>query len=100
MALSTVRPAGHESAYDRAYKHNKSYMADQRERMRARYWAVKRLGEKALQGKDLDHIKPLAAGGSNSPSNWRIRSIHANRGDKSPFHEKGYTYRGLGHHTT
>lgn len=93
MALSTVRPAGHESAYDRAYKHNPSYMADQRARMKARYWAVKRLGEKALQGKDLDHIRPLAAGGSNTPGNWRARSVAANRGDKTVFHDKGYHAR-------
>lgn len=91
--LSTVRPAGHESEYDKAYKRNPKYMADQRARMKARYWAVKRMGEKALQGKDLDHIKPLAAGGSNAPSNWRPRSVHANRGDKKMFHEAGYTPR-------
>lgn len=28
---------------------------------------------------DVDHIKPLSKGGSNLPSNWRIRSAHANR---------------------
>jgi len=84
------RPVHHPTAYDVRYKKNPSYMADQRERMRARYHAIKRLGEKALQGRDLDHIKPLAAGGSNDPSNWRIRSIHANRGDKAVFHEAGY----------
>jgi hypothetical protein len=93
MALSTVRPPGHESAYDRAYKRNPQYMADQRERMRARYNAIKLLGAKALEGKDLDHIKPLAAGGSNAPSNWRIRSVHANRGDKSFAQREGYEPR-------
>jgi len=29
---------------------------------------------------DIDHIKPLYKGGSNAPSNWRIRTAHANRG--------------------
>lgn len=30
-------------------------------------------------GKDLDHIKPLSKGGSNSRGNQRIVSEHANR---------------------
>lgn len=30
-------------------------------------------------GKDVDHKKPLAKGGSNSPSNWRVRSESSNR---------------------
>ena len=29
---------------------------------------------------DVDHIRPLYKGGSNSPSNWRVRTAHANRG--------------------
>lgn len=74
--------------YDREYaKHDNE---KQRERMRARYWAIKKYGEEAYRGKDLDHIKPLAAGGSNDPSNWRPRSIHDNRGDKSVFKDPGY----------
>lgn len=28
---------------------------------------------------DVDHIQPLSKGGSNSPSNWRVTSRHANR---------------------
>ena len=81
--LSTKRPPGGTSEYDKAYTKGAKYMADQRARNKARYWAVKRLGEKALQGKDLDHIKALSAGGSNDPSNWRVRSVHENRGDKT-----------------
>jgi hypothetical protein len=38
---------------------------------------------KALVGMDVDHTKALAAGGSNAPSNWRVRSVHENRGDKT-----------------
>jgi hypothetical protein len=91
--MADDRPVHHPTAYDVRYKKGSAYKADQRERMKARYWAIKRLGEKALQGKDLDHIKPLAAGGSNAPSNWRARSIAANRGDKSVFHDVGYHAR-------
>jgi hypothetical protein len=91
--MAGERAIHHPTAYDVRYKKNPQYMADQRERMKARYWAIKQLGEKALQGKDLDHVKPLAAGGSNEPSNWRVRSVHGNRGDKSVFHDKGYHAR-------
>lgn len=30
-------------------------------------------------GKDVDHKHPLITGGSNSPSNWRVESVHQNR---------------------
>lgn len=80
--LHTYRP------YDREYaKHDNE---KQRERMKARYWMVKRYGDAAAHGVDVDHIKPLQAGGSNDPSNWRFRSIHDNRGDKSVFKDPGY----------
>lgn len=93
--LSTVRPPGHSSEYDKAYKKGEKYKADQRARMKARYWAIKKLGEKALAGKDLDHKTPLAAGGSNTEANWRIRDPGENRGDKSVFKRAGYEPRGL-----
>lgn len=74
--------------YDREYaKHDN---AKQRARMRARYAMVKKYGEAALKGKDIDHVKPLQAGGSNDPSNWRIQDPHKNRSSKYVFKEKGY----------
>ena len=76
------------SDYDREYaKHDN---AKQRARAKARYWAVKKYGEEALKGKDIDHKKPLQAGGSNEDSNLRIRDVHENRGDKSVFKQKGF----------
>lgn len=33
-------------------------------------------------GKDVDHKTPIAKGGSNSPSNWRVQSEHSNRSFK------------------
>lgn len=63
--------------YDREYaKHDN---AKQRARMKARYAMVKRYGEAALKGKDIDHKVPLQAGGSNKPSNWQAISVHDNR---------------------
>lgn len=31
-------------------------------------------------GKDVDHKRPIRAGGSNSPSNLRVTSVSKNRG--------------------
>lgn len=74
--------------YDREYaKHDN---AKQRDRMKARYAMVKKYGAVALKGKDVDHKKPLQAGGSNDPSNWRIESIHKNRSSAYVKHEAGY----------
>lgn len=78
----------HYSDYDREYA--KRDNAKQRARAKARYWMVKKYGEAALKGKDIDHVHPLQAGGSNDPDNWRVRSIHENRGDKSVFRKPGY----------
>lgn len=36
---------------------------------------------KGVDGKDVDHKKPLRSGGSKSVSNTRVRSVHANRAD-------------------
>ena len=51
------------------------------ERNKARYDMKKKVGAKAIKGKDIDHRVPLRHGGSNMPSNWDIRSIGSNRGD-------------------
>lgn len=34
-------------------------------------------------GKDVDHIKPLKSGGTSARGNLRVRSVKANRGDKT-----------------
>lgn len=70
-----------------------------RKRQRARYAVMKRLTEKygatkaaqMLSGKDVNHIKPLAVGGSNSPSNINLRDSTANRADKRIFKGKRTT---------
>jgi hypothetical protein len=30
-------------------------------------------------GKDIDHTIPLSKGGSNTPKNWHLESVHSNR---------------------
>ena len=53
-------------------------------RNKARRLMIKKHGKAKLKGKDVDHKKALAGGGSmTSTKNLRIRSVHANRGDKS-----------------
>ena len=69
----------HYTAYDRAHR------KDTQERVEARRIMKKKLGEKALQGKDVDHIRSIKAGGKNDARNLRLRSPHANRGDKTFF---------------
>jgi hypothetical protein len=84
------RPVHHRTEYDRRYERDPRVLAAQRARVKARYWMIKKYGEKILRGKDIDHVDPLAAGGSNEPSNWRVRDRHDNQADKTVFHHKGY----------
>lgn len=49
------------------------------QRHRARRILENKLGKAALRGKDVDHIRPLASGGTTSPSNLRTRTVHSNR---------------------
>lgn len=84
------RPVHHRTEYDRAYERDPRVLAIQRARNKARYDMIKKYGEKMMAGKDVDHVHPLAAGGSNRPSNWRLRSPHSNQGDKTVFHDRGY----------
>ena len=44
---------------------------------------TRKVAKKALEGKDVDHKRPVRAkggGGTNAPSNLRVRSERANRG--------------------
>jgi hypothetical protein len=71
------------SDYDRAYEKRPDIMLKHAERLKARRHMVARYGKEALKGKDVDHIVALEGGGSNTPSNWRLRPISANRSDKT-----------------
>ena len=63
-------------------------IAQRSARNKARRVVKKSVGEAAIRGKDIDHKRPLSKGGSNSPCNLRIRSVRANRGDKSMMRKK------------
>lgn len=49
-------------------------------RVQARRDVVKKVGEAAVAGKDIDHKKALRHGGTNAPSNLKISTVKANRG--------------------
>jgi len=53
--------------------------SDQSERQRARKMYDKKGIDRA--GKDIDHIKPLRAGGKSTTGNLRLRAKKANQGD-------------------
>lgn len=63
-------------AYEKAHKD------DTLQRMNARNRYERENGQIA-PGYDLDHKKSIKKGGSNHPSNLRLRKSGANRGDKT-----------------
>lgn len=63
-------------AYEREHK------GDTLQRMNARNRYERENGP-IPPGKDLDHKKPIIKGGSNHPSNLRVRASGPNRADKS-----------------
>lgn len=52
------------------------------ERVKARRMMEKTGAASKGDGKDVDHTRPLKSGGTSTPSNLRMRSKSANRGDK------------------
>jgi hypothetical protein len=65
---------------DHGYNHRPDIIKNRSERNQARSIMRKKLGEKAIAGKDIDHKKMVKDGGTNAPGNLRVRSRHANRG--------------------
>jgi hypothetical protein len=49
----------------------------------AKYGATRAL--QMMRGKDVDHVKSIAQGGSDSISNLRLRDSSANQSDKRMF---------------
>lgn len=67
----------HYGPYERAHRHETD------ERVQARRFMEKKLGHAIPPGEDVDHKLSIKGGGTNTPSNLRLRSAHANRGDKT-----------------
>lgn len=65
---------------DHGYNHRPEIIKNRSERNQARTIMGKKLGAAAIKGKDIDHKKMVIHGGTNAPSNLRVRSPHANRG--------------------
>ena len=73
-----VKPRNYKEEYARF--HSKPEEIKKRaERNSARATMKKKLGSKAIAGKDIDHVKPLRKGGSNAAGNLRVSSVRANR---------------------
>lgn len=71
--------------YKREYKNYHSKPEQKKNRAKrnaARRKMTKKYGKAAVRGKDIDHKKPLAKGGSNKMSNLRILSRRKNRSRK------------------
>jgi hypothetical protein len=72
-------------SYDTKYENSPEQIKNREARNKARYDVEHHLHTAIhgdIKGKDIDHKVPLSKGGSNKPSNWRVRSVHSNRGDK------------------
>lgn len=70
-------------AMDAGYNHRPVIVKEREMRNEARAMMKRKLGAKAIEGKDVDHKRPVRAkggGGTNAPGNLRVRSEHANRG--------------------
>jgi len=67
--------------YDKKYNAKPQQKKNRAKRNGARAEAIKDGRVKKYDGKDVDHKKKLANGGSNKKSNTRVRSASANRSD-------------------
>ena len=68
---------------DHGYNHRPVIVKEREMRNEARAMMRRKLGAKAIEGKDIDHKMPVRAHGAhggNNMANLRVRSRHANRG--------------------
>lgn len=63
--------------------YEKAHIADTAERVEARRFMEKKVGKLALIGHDVDHKLSIKGGGTNAPTNLRLRLPGPNRGDKT-----------------
>ena len=80
-----TNPPGYMGAYYHKNKekfNNPAEKAKRAKRNQARRIMTKAVGAAAIKGKDVDHIRPLGKGGSNTRRNLRVRARSTNRGRK------------------
>lgn len=83
--------------YKRDYKQEAATESDQRKQFRAERNKARRMAEafygaQAIEGKDVDHKKPLDQGGPNKITNLRPLDPHKNR--SYPRTSRGQMKRG------
>ena len=73
----------------RPYKkeYDEYHSSEEQKKNRAKRNAARRKAERDGKvskgdGKDVDHTKPLSKGGTNTPSNLKVKSANKNRGFK------------------
>lgn len=80
--------AGYEHEQEK-FKSSAKYKAEQVSRVTARRNAIRSGRVKKGSTKDVDHIKGLGDGGTNSPSNLRVIDRSVNRGRKQGSRKRG-----------
>jgi 5-methylcytosine-specific restriction endonuclease McrA len=80
IKMPRMKPDGtRDYSYDSHYEASSAQRKNRSERVLARRELAKEGLVHKGDGKDVDHVKPLSKGGSNSRSNLRAISAHANR---------------------
>jgi len=77
----TSSASSKRSKQQRAYNGTAEQKKKRAMRNKARRQALKKGTVSKGDNKEIDHKKPLRAGGSNAPSNRRVRAKSANRAD-------------------
>ncbi len=72
---------GHNPEYVERHQETPVEIKKREARNKARYDLERDGKVHKGDGLDVDHKRPLAEGGGNEPSNWRVRSRHANRSE-------------------
>lgn len=80
--MATKRKRNYAREYAQ-YHAKPEQIANRAARNKARRMMEQEVGKSALQGKDVDHKRPLSKGGSNNRSNLQITSVNYNRGVKN-----------------
>lgn len=72
---------GHNLEHEETYQEQPAIVKKREARNKARNTLEREGKVHKGDGIDVDHIRPLQSGGSNSATNWRVRSRHANRSE-------------------